>query len=139
MNYMKLVICIFFMISFMSAGLAWGELNGSSDGYGELSSASSDGRVLMARDDASGHRDMASARPKVEVFMTSWCGYCRKMIQFLKEKGIPYSAYDIEADSAAAKVYDDMGVRGVPIVRIGTHIVHGYDPESVMYYYNGED
>jgi glutaredoxin len=136
---MKLVIRTFFMISVVSAGLAWGERNGYTDGYGASSSTSSPGTVLVARDDASGHRDMASTRPKVEVFMTSWCGYCRKMIQFLKEKGIPYTAYDIEADSAAAKVYDDLGVRGVPIVRIGTHIVHGYDPESVMYYYNGED
>jgi glutaredoxin len=139
MNNMKLVTCTVFLISVMSAGVAWGERNGSTDGHGELSPASSPGTVLVARDDASGHRDLASARPKVEVFMTSWCGYCRKMIQFLKDKGIPYTAYDIENDSAAAKVYDDMGVRGVPIVRVGTHIVYGYDPEAVLGYYNGED
>ena len=77
------------------------------------------------------------AGAKVEVFMTSWCGYCKKMLRYLNEKGIPYTAYDIEKDSAAARIYREIGGRGVPVVRIGTHIVRGYNPEAVMSYYNG--
>ena len=73
----------------------------------------------------------------VEVFMTSWCGYCKKMVRFLNEKGIPYTAYDIEKDSAAAQTYQELGGRGVPVVRIGSHVVHGYSPDAVLAYYNG--
>lgn len=72
----------------------------------------------------------------VEVFLTSWCGYCKKMVRFLKEQGIPYTAYDIEKDSAAARTYRELGGNGVPVVRVGSHVVHGYNPEAVMSYYN---
>lgn len=74
----------------------------------------------------------------VELYMTSWCGYCRKMERFLKEKGIPYTAYDIEKDSNAATIYRDFGGSGVPVVRIGTNVVHGYNPEAVLSYIEGK-
>ncbi len=82
-------------------------------------------------------RRVVSPSTNVEVFMTSWCGYCRKMIKFLNEKGIPYTAYDIEKDSAAARAYGELGVRGVPVVRVGSHVVSGYNPEAVMSYFKG--
>jgi glutaredoxin len=72
----------------------------------------------------------------VEVYMTSWCGYCKKMVRFLNEKGIPYTAYDIEKDSAAARVHRELGGNGVPLVRVGSHVVHGYNPEAVLMYLN---
>ncbi len=72
----------------------------------------------------------------VEVFMTSWCGYCKKMIRFLNEKGISYIAHDIEKDSAAARAYKELGGRGVPVVRVGSHVVRGYNPEAVISYLN---
>ena len=81
-------------------------------------------------------RGRTSGSVRVEVFMTSWCGYCKKMERFLNEKRIPYTAYDIEKDSAAAKTFKELGGRGVPVVRIGSHVVHGYDPGAVMGYYN---
>ena len=73
----------------------------------------------------------------VELFVTSWCGYCRKMVRYLNEKGIPYTAYDIEKDSAAARTFKELGGTGVPVVRVGSHVVHGYNPEAVMGYYQG--
>ncbi len=79
----------------------------------------------------------SSGSATVEVFMTSWCGYCKKMVRFLNEKGIPYTAYDIEKDSAAAGTYRELGGRGVPVVRVGSHVIRGYSPEAVMSYYNG--
>lgn len=78
----------------------------------------------------------SSGSPNVEVFITSWCGYCKKMVRFLNEKGIPYTAYDIEKDSVAARTYRELGGNGVPVVRVGSHVVHGYSPEAVMSYYN---
>lgn len=74
----------------------------------------------------------------VELFMTSWCGYCKKMVRFLNEKGIPYTAYDIEKDEGAARIYRSLGGRGVPVVRVGSHVVHGYNPEAVLSYLEGK-
>jgi glutaredoxin len=68
----------------------------------------------------------------VELFVTSWCGYCRKMERFLEKKGIPYTAYDIEKDENAARTYRELGGRGVPVVRIGSNVVRGYNPDAVM-------
>jgi glutaredoxin len=70
----------------------------------------------------------------VELFVTSWCGYCKKMEQFLKEKGIPYTSYDIENDDNAARRHRELGGGGVPLVRIGYHVVRGYKPDAVMSY-----
>jgi len=77
-----------------------------------------------------------NARADIEVFVTSWCGYCRKMLGFLQEKGIPFTVHDIEKDSNASRAYRELGGNGVPVVRVGSHVVHGYNPEAVMEYYN---
>ena len=70
----------------------------------------------------------------VELFVTSWCGYCKKMERFLKEKGIPYTSHDIENDDNAARTHRELGGGGVPLVRIGYHVVRGYNPDAVMSY-----
>ncbi len=82
-----------------------------------------------------GTSDRASAQvsPKnVEIFVTSWCGYCKKLEKFLKVHDIPYTKYDIEANPQAAEAYRSMGGTGVPVTRIGTDIVYGYDPDRIL-------
>ncbi len=74
----------------------------------------------------------------VELFVTSWCGYCKRMERFLKENGIPYTRRDIEKDDNAARTYRELGGGGVPVVRIGTNVVHGYNPDAVMSYLGGK-
>ncbi|HOP41733.1 MAG TPA: glutaredoxin family protein, partial [Geobacteraceae bacterium] len=48
---------------------------------------------------------------KIEIFVTSWCGYCKMMERFLTRKGVPYTAYDIEKDDNAAQAYRKLGGR----------------------------
>ena len=67
----------------------------------------------------------------VEVYVTSWCGYCRKMLAFLDKNGIKYTAYDIEKDAAAQQKYSEYGVQGVPLVIVGQTVISGYDPDGV--------
>jgi glutaredoxin len=90
----------------------------------------------VAEEAAPPRQEKPAVSAGVEVYMTSWCGYCKKMVRFLNEKGIPYTAYDIEKDSAAARTYRELGGSGVPVVRVGSHVVHGYSPEAVMSYLN---
>lgn len=76
---------------------------------------------------------VAIAGPKhVELYVTSWCGYCKKLEKLLKEHHVSYERYDIEADPHAAEVFHSIGGTGVPVVRIGSDIVYGYDPDRIL-------
>ena len=70
--------------------------------------------------------------PKVEIFVTSWCPYCRKLESFLKENQIDYTRYDVEKDAKGAEEFGRLGGEGVPMARVGEEIIHGYDPEGIL-------
>src|SRR6185369_10755535 len=72
----------------------------------------------------------------VEIYVTEWCGYCKKAQKYMKEKGIPYVAYDIEKDSAAMQRHKELGGRGVPLIVIGSKKMSGFSPESFEYFLN---
>ncbi|RME26124.1 MAG: hypothetical protein D6806_06725, partial [Deltaproteobacteria bacterium] len=73
----------------------------------------------------------------VVLYMTSWCQYCRKARQLLDELGVPYSKKDIEKDSSAMeellRYAEESGVqvKGVPVVRVGSKLVLGYNPQRI--------
>ncbi|RJX27760.1 MAG: DUF4124 domain-containing protein [Desulfurivibrio sp.] len=72
-----------------------------------------------------------AARQQVELYVTSWCPYCRKAEDFFRSRGIPYKSYDIEKDNEAAarkKQLDQQG--GVPFAVINGFSIHGFNPEA---------
>jgi len=70
----------------------------------------------------------------VELFITSWCPSCKKAIAYLQEKGIPYVAYDVEADAQAKKRFDELGGRGYPLILVGANKFYGSNPKTIDYY-----
>jgi glutaredoxin-like YruB-family protein len=72
----------------------------------------------------------------VEMYVTDWCGYCKKAEKYLKNNGIPYVAYDIEKDKAAGQRHKELGGRGVPLIVIGSNKMSGFSPETLEYYLN---
>jgi len=68
-----------------------------------------------------------TSEPSVELYSTSWCGYCQKARTFFRERGISFVEYDIEKDRQAAlrKQQLDSG-RGVPFAVINGHKISGY-------------
>ncbi len=72
------------------------------------------------------------ANASVELFVTSWCGYCRKLEQFLDAKGVHYTRYDIEKDADARQRYQRLGVRGVPVTIVDGAVIIGYDPAAII-------
>jgi len=88
---------------------------------------------------ASGQKPQAAAAPgrasrnypKVELYTTSWCGYCREAKKFLRANGVPFVEYDVEKDANAARRKDALGGRGgVPFAVIGEARIHGYAPAA---------
>ena len=69
----------------------------------------------------------------IELYATTWCGYCEKTRQFFSQKNIRYIEYDIEKDSSAAsRMIQRTGGQGVPVIVIGGDIViRGYDPTRI--------
>jgi glutaredoxin-like YruB-family protein len=70
----------------------------------------------------------------VELYVTDWCGYCKKAKKYLTDKGVPFVAYDIEKDGAARERHKALGGNGVPLIIIGANKMSGFSPETLEYY-----
>ncbi|MCB9739636.1 MAG: hypothetical protein H6747_10235 [Deltaproteobacteria bacterium] len=78
--------------------------------------------------------------PQVILYKTAWCGYCKKAAEYLKLKGVPYVAKDIERDAGAR---NDMLQRaqqagfptsqlgGVPVLWIKGKVLTGFSREAI--------
>lgn len=70
----------------------------------------------------------------VEMYVTAWCGYCKKAEAYMKSKNIPFVAYDIEKDSSARQRHKELGGRGVPLIIVGSNKMSGFSPETLERY-----
>jgi len=71
-------------------------------------------------------------QPKVIVFSTPTCPHCRHAKQYLRTRGIRFTDVDISRDAHAARDMVRMsGQQGVPVVRIGSQTVVGFDRPKI--------
>ena len=58
--------------------------------------------------------------PKVTMYTTDWCGFCRSIKRFLDGKGVEYELVNIERDEKAAEYVMSIngGNRTVPTIAI---------------------
>jgi glutaredoxin-like YruB-family protein len=70
----------------------------------------------------------------IEMYATSWCGYCVAAEKYMKSKNYSFVKYDIEKDSAAKQRHKQLGGRGVPLIIIGNNKMSGFSPENLEYY-----
>jgi glutaredoxin-like YruB-family protein len=72
------------------------------------------------------------ANKKVLVYSTPTCPYCHQLKDYLKEKGVPFTDFDVAADSAKAQeMIDKSGQMGVPVVDIDGKIIVGFDKAAI--------
>lgn len=65
--------------------------------------------------------------PKVVMYSTKWCGYCKKAKAWLIQNQIPFSEYDIEASEAYHREYKAKGgTGGVPFIVVGDKTMSGW-------------
>ncbi|MCK4326842.1 MAG: glutathione S-transferase N-terminal domain-containing protein [Candidatus Diapherotrites archaeon] len=68
----------------------------------------------------------------VIVYSTPTCPWCDRAKDYLKEKGIDFTAYDVAADQEkAVEMIEKSGQRGVPVIDINGTIVIGFDQAKV--------
>jgi len=87
---------------------------------------------VPAADKPAGDNRTQATAPQVDLYITSWCPYCKKAMAFLRKNNIAFTAYDIEQDSDAAtrKTNIDPGYGGVPLAVINGAAIRGFSESS---------
>ena len=81
--------------------------------------------------DESSEEAEATEEKTVEIYVTSWCGYCNAAKNFFRRRGIEFTVYDIEKDRDAARRMMAMTTqRAVPFVVINGHGIQGYSEQA---------
>ena len=65
------------------------------------------------------------------IFGTSWCGYCMKTKNFLKENQEPFDFIDLDSVDLDGSLRDELrewtGMRTIPIIFYQQELIGGYD------------
>jgi glutaredoxin len=73
----------------------------------------------------------SSAHKRIEIFVTSWCPYCKDLEKFLKEQNARFIRYDIEKNSEGRKLHQQLGGGGVPVIRLGSKVLRGFNADEL--------
>lgn len=64
----------------------------------------------------------------ITIYTTPTCGYCRIAKDYLHQRGIQFTEYDVSVDRAAAdEMVRKSGQMGVPVIVVDNEIVVGFD------------
>jgi glutaredoxin 3 len=70
--------------------------------------------------------------PKVVLFSTSTCSWCRRAKRYFKERRVPFKEINIERDQQAVRdIVRKTGQTGVPVIKIGSSWIVGFDRERI--------
>lgn len=65
---------------------------------------------------------------KIEIYSTDTCHFCHIAKDWLNEKGIPFTDYNVGTDTEKRKEMVELtGQMGVPVIKIGDDVVIGFD------------
>ena len=71
-------------------------------------------------------------QPRVIMFSTPTCSYCRKAKQYFRKNGIRFKDVDVSRDQAAARdMLRRSGQQGVPQIDIGGKMIIGFDKPKI--------
>lgn len=69
---------------------------------------------------------------QVLVYSTDACPYCHMVKDYLKEKGVAFTDFNVAEDEAKSKeMVEKSGQMGVPVVDIDGQIVIGFNREEI--------
>lgn len=70
--------------------------------------------------------------PKVTIYTTPTCVYCKMTKAFFKENNVQYEEKDVSTDRAAAdEMIQKSNQMGVPVIDIDGKILVGFDKEGL--------
>lgn len=75
---------------------------------------------------------MTTSQPKVIIFTTPTCSFCRLAKQYFNEKRVRYTEVDVSRDQRAAQdVMRRTGQMGVPVIMINNRPIVGFDKPKI--------
>lgn len=73
----------------------------------------------------------ANGSPRVVMYATAWCGYCRQAREYFVENDIDYVEFDIEKDRSAKRDFDALLGSGTPLLYHGYARMVGFNKRQV--------
>ena len=68
------------------------------------------------------------ADKNVVIYSTPTCPYCKRAKDYLSQKGIPYTDYNVAADKDKTKeMIQKSEQMGVPVITVDDEIIVGFD------------
>jgi glutaredoxin-like YruB-family protein len=68
----------------------------------------------------------------VSIYSTPTCHFCQMAKDFLKEKGIAYTEFNVAQDlERRQEMIEKSGQMGVPVLTIGDEVIVGFDQEKL--------
>jgi alkyl hydroperoxide reductase subunit F len=78
--------------------------------------------------------------PKVNVYSTQNCPYCRMVKAFLDRHGVQYASFDVGIDKdQAKKMIEVSGQYGVPVVTVDDQVIVGFDAQKLTEIFGKEE
>jgi glutaredoxin-like YruB-family protein len=72
------------------------------------------------------------ADKSVIIYSTPTCPYCKRAKEYLSQKGISYTDYDVASDRDKAKeMIQKSGQMGVPVILVDDHLVAGFNQSKL--------
>ncbi len=69
----------------------------------------------------------------VTIYSTPTCHFCQMTKDFLKEKGITYTDYNVGQDlEKRQEMIQKSGQMGVPVIFVGDEMIIGFDQERLV-------
>ena len=70
--------------------------------------------------------------PKVTIYTTPTCVYCKMAKEFFKENNVAYEEKDVSTDTKAQEeMITKSGQMGVPVIDIDDQIIIGFDKNGI--------
>ena len=71
--------------------------------------------------------------PKVIIYSTPYCVYCKAAKEFFEEHGVEYEEKDVAKDEEARdRMIKKSGQLGVPVIEVGDEVVVGFDKKKLV-------
>ncbi len=69
---------------------------------------------------------------KVILFSTNGCSWCRRAKKYFRENKVPFKEINVERDASAARdIQKKTGQTGVPVIKIGSKWIVGFDQPAI--------
>lgn len=69
---------------------------------------------------------------EVKIYSTPWCHFCQHAKEFMTEKGVAFTNFDVSTDEAKrAEMVEMTGQMGVPVIVIDNDIMIGFDKDQL--------